>query len=464
MRILPDLKKASKVRGADVQELGLNRKSSFRAEQWMIFGFAAIILIGTVLLALPAASTSGESRGWLDSFFMATSAVCVTGLAVYDPGQNLTMFGEVVLALLIQIGGLGFMTFGVIIAILLGKRIGLRERTMIGVSANAAGSSGLVRLSLGIFVIALIVELTGSVLLTIRWAPEMGWGLAAYYAIFHSISAFNNAGFSLWPDGLSRYVGDPAVNLVITSLIIIGGLGFTVLLDVFRKRSWTALSLHSKIVLVTTAVLIGGGFLTIFLLELFNPLSYETLTWSKRLWASYFQSVAPRTAGFNTLNLADLLTSTQFFIIFLMFIGASSGSTGGGIKTNTFVVLVFAMYSSIRGREHVSIFKRRIPFDTVLRALSVIIISLGVVLTVSFLLTITERDKDFIDLLFETVSAFSTTGLSLGITFDLTDAGKLLLAVTMFVGRLGPLTLAYALAKRKKESKIGYPEEKVLIG
>ncbi|WP_309119195.1 TrkH family potassium uptake protein [Paenibacillus sp.] len=442
----------------------VKRSIEISPQQWMVFGFAAIILLGTILLSLPISSTSGESLGLLDSFFMATSAVCVTGLAVFDPGQHLTMFGEIVLLVLVQLGGLGFMTFGVIIAVLLGKRLGLKERTLIQTSTNSNSIQGLVRLSLSIFFIALIVELAGSVILTLRWAPDMGIGIAAYYAVFHSVSAFNNAGFSLWPDGLNRFVGDPVVNVVITFLFIVGGIGFTVLLDLFRKRRWVTLSLHSKIVLISTGCLLVGGFIVVFLLELLNPTAYEAFTWPERVWAAYFQSVTPRTAGFNTMFPSELMTATQFFIIFLMFIGASSGSTGGGIKTNTFVVLLLAVMSSIRGREQVRIFNRNIAYEIVLRALSVILISLGVVMLVAFVLTITERNQDFIAILFEATSAFSTVGLSLGITFDLSPAGKLLLSVTMFAGRLGPLTLAYALAKRRRESTIGYPEEKVLIG
>jgi trk system potassium uptake protein len=442
----------------------VKRSLEFSPQQWMIFGFFSIIMVGTALLALPVASTSGESMGLLHALFMSTSAVCVTGLSVFDPGQELTMFGEIVLILLVQLGGLGFMTFGVVIAILLGKKIGLRERSVMRISANATTVSGIVRLSLGIFLIALIFEVAGSIILTLHWAPEMGLGLAAYFAVFHSIAAFNNAGFALWPDGLSRFVGDPIVNIVIVALFTIGGLGFIVLMDVYRKRRWARLNLHSKIVLLASSLLLAGGFLLVLLLELLNPMAYESFTWSERIWSAFFQSAAPRSSGFNTINIANMMTSTQFLLIFLMFIGGSSGSTGGGIKVNTFVVLVIAMYSSIRGREHVHIFNRRIAYETVLRALSVILISLGIVMTVAFLLTITETDKDFIALLFEATSAFSTTGLSLGITADLTPVGKFILCVTMFIGRLGPLTLAYALAKTRKESLIGYPEEKVLIG
>ncbi|MCI3923967.1 TrkH family potassium uptake protein [Paenibacillus sp. TRM 82003] len=432
--------------------------------QWMILGFAGIILAGAILLALPISAADGRGVGLLDAFFTATSAVCVTGLVVIDTASSFSMFGEMIIMILIQLGGLGFMTFGVIIAILLGKRLGFKERLLIQESTKAANVQGLVKLSLAIFIIALLFELAGAAVLALRLLGEMSPGLAIYYGIFHSISAFNNAGFALWPDSLARYAGDPTTNITIALLFIAGGIGFTVLLDVYKKRRWRALSLNSKISLLSAAGLLVGGFLVVFGLELLNPTMYQSMSFSERTWIAFFQSAAPRTAGYQTVDLTLLMTATQFFIIFLMFIGASSGSTGGGIKTNTFVVLVLAMYSSIRGRENVHIFERRVAYEIVLRALSVIIISLGTVLLVAFILTITEPNMDFMALLFEATSAFATVGLSLNVTMELSAAGKIVIIATMFVGRLGPLTLAFALAQKRRESSIGYAEEKVLIG
>lgn len=431
--------------------------------QWMIFGFGMIILLGAFLLALPIASVTGESIGITDAMFMATSAVCVTGLASVDPATTFTMFGEIVLILLVQIGGLGFMTFGVIIAMLLGKRLGLKERLIIQESTRSASVQGLVRLSLNIFLIAFLFEVTGAAILTMYWASDFGLGLAAYYGVFHAISAFNNGGFALWPDSLSRHAGDPVVNLVISFLFIAGGIGFTVLMDLYRNRRWSRFSLNTKIVLLASFLLSAGGFAAIFILELLNP-NTTWMSWGDRVWSSYFQAVTPRSGGFNTVDIGAMMTATQFLIIFLMFIGASSGSTGGGIKVNTFIVLVLAMYSTIRGREQVHVFDRRIPTEIILRALAVIIISLGVLLFVSFLLTITEPNQDFIALLFEATSAFATVGLSMNLTPHLSDLGKWVIMGTMFIGRLGPLTLAFALSQKRRESKIGYAEEKVLIG
>ncbi|WP_029192903.1 TrkH family potassium uptake protein [Paenibacillus harenae] len=434
----------------------------------IIMGFGLVILIGTILLALPLASEAGESIGILDAFFTSASAVCVTGLIVVDTPSAFTTFGEIVIMFLIQVGGLGFMTFGVIIAILLGKRIGLKERLLIQQSTNTSSAQGVVRLSLNIFLISVVIEAISALILTFRWMGEYGFMRALYYGVFHSISAFNNAGFALWSDSLMQYVGDPVVNLLIAFLFITGGIGFTVILDVSRKRSWKDLSLHTKLVLSVTAVLIVVGTIMIFALEYNNPATLGDLSTTDKLWASFFQGVVPRTAGFNTLDITSMMAPSLFFIIFLMFIGASSGSTGGGIKTNTFAVLVLSVFSTIRGQSDTQIYQRRIELQFVMRSLSVIIISLGVVLVSAFLLTITERNSmenlDFLTILFEATSAFGTVGLSMGLTYELSPLGKIIIIFTMFIGRLGPLTLAFALAQASYKQSYRYAEEKILIG
>ncbi|GKU79949.1 TrkH family potassium uptake protein [Paenibacillus sp. L3-i20] len=439
-------------------------KPKLNPHQLIALGFAIIILLGGLLLALPVASTTGVTIGLLDAMFTSTSAVCVTGLVVLDTGQDFTVFGQVVIMLLIQIGGMGFMTYGVIIALILGKRIGLKQRVFLQESTKSSSIQGLIKLVMSIVVITLSFQAVGALILWLRWIPDLGLGQAAYYALFHSVSSFNNAGFGLWQDSLVQYVGDPIVNIVISMLFIAGGIGFIVIVDIYKKRRWNKFALHTKIVLIISALLSFGGFLVIFILELFNPAVFGGLSWSEKLWAAYFQSVTTRTAGFNSVDLTGLLTATQFLMVFLMFIGASSGSTGGGIKTNTFMVLLVAMYSNIRGRNQVHIFKRKIGTSIVLNALSVVLISLGLVLVVSFVLSITEGGQDFIDLLFEATSAFGTVGMSLGVTPELSPVGKVIIMFTMFAGRLGPLTLAFALSRRQRDSKIGYPEEKVLIG
>lgn len=432
----------------------------------ILLSFAIPILMGAILLALPVSSATGSSVGWLDALFTSTSAVCVTGLVVVDTGTAYSLFGQIVIMCLIQIGGLGFMTYSVLVAVVLGKKIGLKDRLLIQQSTNALSTQGVVRLSLGIFTAALIIEALGAISLTLRWMGDMDFVTALYYGIFHSISSFNNAGFGLWADSLSRYVGDPLINIVITLLFIFGGLGFTVILDLWKNRSWRSLSLHTKIVLSTSAILCAVGFLVIVGIEWFNPDTFGALTGSEKIWAGYFQGVVTRTAGFNTIDIASMMTASQFFMIFLMFIGASSGSTGGGIKTTTFVVLLLTLISIVKGKRDVQIMRRRIPQSIIMRALAVMVVSVGVVIAATFLLTLSEHSlkKDFMEVLFEVTSAFGTVGLSMGLTAELSPLGKLIIILTMFIGRLGPLTLAFALSQKQSQEKFRYPEEKVLIG
>ncbi|RED89228.1 TrkH family potassium uptake protein [Cohnella phaseoli] len=446
----------------------LSSKSQFHltSSRLILLSFACPIVLGAILLSLPISASSGEGIGWLNALFTSTSAVCVTGLAVVDTGTDFSIFGQTVIMCLIQIGGLGFMTYSVLVAVVLGKRIGLKNRLLIQESTNALSTQGVVRLSLGIFTVALVIEVVGAALLTIRWSEHLGLKNAIYYGIFHSVSSFNNAGFGLWSDSLSRYVGDPLVNIVITLLFIIGGLGFTVVLDIIRNRSWKRLSLHSRIVLAFSGILCLTGFLVIFALESFNSETFGNMSWWERIWAAYFQGVVTRTAGFNTIDIASMMTASQFFMIFLMFIGASSGSTGGGIKTSTFAVLLFTLISIVKGNPDVQIMHRRIPQSIILRSLAVMVISVGVVTVATFLLTLSEHSlrKDFMEVLFEATSAFGTVGLSMGLTPELSPLGKFIVIFTMFIGRLGPLTIAFALSQRVSRQKYRFPEEKVLIG
>ncbi|RJX37008.1 Ktr system potassium transporter B [Paenibacillus pinisoli] len=441
-------------------------KNNISPPQLITIVFFFLICIGTVLLSMPFSSSSGDSVGFLNALFTAVSAVCVNGLVVLDTGSAFSMFGQVVIMLLIQIGGIGFMTLGVMVAILLGKKIGLKQRLIIQHSTQSTSAQGLVKLSLYMVLIVFLFESIATLILTLRWESEMGLGRAAYYALFHSISAFNNAGFALWSDGLSQHVGDPIVNFIIITLFVVGGLGYIVIVDIIRKRSWRKLSLHSKIVILATAILSLLGFLLLFLLESWNSATYGDLTLSERIMASIFQSFTPRSAGFNTVDIASMLSVSQFLLIILMFIGAASGGTGGGIKINTVVVLLLATFNTFRGGGQIHAFERKISQDTVMRALAVVISSLTCVLFVTFLLTITEDmlEDHFLQVLFEATSAFSTTGLSMGLTADLSPVGKVIIAITMFIGRLGPLTLAFALSQKKQTSKIGYPEDHILIG
>ncbi|PAF32819.1 Ktr system potassium transporter B [Paenibacillus sp. 7516] len=441
-------------------------KNNMSPPQLIMIIFFALIWVGAILLALPLSASDGKSIGLLDALFTATSAICVNGLVVVDTGSVFSTFGQVIIMILIQVGGLGFMTLGVMVAIILGKRIGLKQRLLIQQATNSTSAQGLVKLSLYIVLIAFAFEALATLVLTVRWQGDLGWGQALYYALFHSVSAFNNAGFSLWSDSLSPFVGDPVVNLTIITLFISGGLGYIVVVDLFRKRSWKKLSLHSKIVIIGSSSLYLIGFIIIFLLENWNPSTFADLSYSERVWAALFQGTAPRSSGFNTIDIGSMLATSQFFIIILMFIGASSGGTGGGIKINTFVVLVLATIQTFRGGGQIHAFERKIAEETVMRALAVVMSSLAFVLGISILLSISEGilEKHFLDVLFEATSAFSTTGLSMGLTSELSIPGKIIVIFTMFAGRLGPLTLAFALAQKKRTSKIGYAEDHVLIG
>lgn len=306
------------------------------------------------------------------------------------------------------------------------------------------------------------MELSATVLLSLRWVPEYGLGKGIYVSLFHSISAFNNAGFSLWSDSLSRYVGDPIVNLVITFLFITGGLGFTVIADLKINRSFRKLSLHTKLMLVGTLVINICALFVILFLEYGNPGTLGNLTFGEKLWGAYFQAVTPRTAGFNTIEIGQMTSASLFFTMLLMFIGAGSASTGSGIKVTTFIVMILATFAFLRGNEEPVIFKRTIKQHTILKALTVIVMSILFIFLTIFILSISEN-LPFVALIFEAFSAFGTVGLSMGITDQLSIVGKQVIIVLMFIGRIGPLTLAFSLSKMKK-SNIRYPGDDVFTG
>lgn len=432
----------------------------------LVLGFGTIILLGTLLLSLPASTVNGKGLPFLDALFTATSATCVTGLVVVDTGDTFTRFGEMVILSMIQIGGLGFMSFATLLAFILGKRIMLKERLVIQESLNNTTVEGVVRLVKRIFIFTAVIEVAGGILLSLRFSQEMAAGKAIYFGFFHAVSNFNNAGFDLMGGfkGLTEYAEDPIVNLTMVSLISLGGIGFIVMNELFEYRSTKRISLHAKIVLAISAILVFVGALLIFLLEFNNPATLKPMSVTGKIFGAFYQAVTPRTAGSNTLNIPDLKQSTLFLIIFLMFVGASPGSTGGGIKTTTFAVMIGAVKSQIRGQEDVTFFGRRIDSAIISKSLSVTMIALFLVVLITMVLTITEPGKDFLMIFFETVSAFSTVGLSMGLTPDLSSYGKVLILITMFAGRVGPLTLAYAFAKKRKENHYRYPAGKVMIG
>lgn len=430
----------------------------------LLFFFA--IVAGTALLMLPISARDGYSVSFVDALFTATSAVSSTGLTALNTAEVFSRFGQVMIMILVQIGGLGFMTLGVLIALLLGKKIGMRGRLFIQESTQSVSGRGVVRLAIYIFLIALLFEAAATVILSVRFSLDMPVGEAFYHGLFHAVTAFNNAGFTLFDDNLISYRDDPFVTYTILTLIVAGGLGFIVMVELFQKRKWKLFTLHTKIVLIGSVVLIAFGTIVLFLIELMNGNPVSATSMLGNLEAALFQSVTSRSAGYNTVDVGGLLTSSQFIIIILMFIGAASGSTGGGVKVNTFFVVVLAAITTFRGGGPIQFLRRTVPVDTVMRALAVVLSAIVAVVILTITLSITEGllMDGFLDVLFEAVSALSTAGLTTGLTPELTDPGKIVVSVAMLLGRLGPLTLAYALARKMQTTKINYPEEKMLIG
>ncbi|GAB6099168.1 TrkH family potassium uptake protein [Halanaerocella petrolearia] len=429
----------------------------------MVLGYLILIILGTILLSLPWATVSGQGLNLIDSLFTATSATAVTGLIVVNTAHDLSLFGQLVVLFLIQIGGLGLMTSSTLVVLLLGREITFRERIIVKEEINHFNLAGLIKIVKYIIGLTLGVEFIGAVLLFLRFNSLFSTGKAVYFSIFHAISAFCNAGFDLFGNSLEDFVTDPYINLVITTLFIVGGIGFAVIADLYHKREFTSLSLNTKIVLLITIVLILVGVCGIFLLEFSNPKTLGNLSLSNKLLAAYFQGVTPRTAGFNTVPLGNLTSGGLFLVIMLMIIGASPGSTGGGLKTTTIGVLLLTAYSLVKGKKRPQLFGRTIPQHIIYKALAVTIVGILFVILVTLGLTITE-EFSFIKIFFETVSAFGTVGLSTGITSALSSVGKLMVVLLMFTGRVGPLTLAVALGEKIESDKIKYPTEEILIG
>ncbi|MEK4144523.1 MULTISPECIES: TrkH family potassium uptake protein [Paenibacillus] len=433
--------------------------------QILVLGFASIILIGALLLMLPISSTSGNSVKFIDALFTSTSATCVTGLVVLDTGTSFTIFGKTVIMILIQIGGLGFMTMATLFSLVLKRKISLRDRLILQEAMNQGSMEGIVRLIRRVLIYSLVIEGCAALLLSIRWAFDMPLGKAIYYGIFHAVSMFNNAGFDIFGDfrSLTDYVYDPLVNIIVMFLIVSGGIGFIVMSDLVEFRVTRRLSLHSKVVLSTSTGLILIGALVIFIFEFTNTRTLGSLNFGGKILSAFFQSVSPRTAGANTVDIAGLRQATQFFIVILMFIGASPGSTGGGIKTTTFTMMIGAVIAMLRGREDVVLFRYRLAQERIYKALTITLLALLLIASVSMILSTTE-DSNFLAILFETTSAFATVGLTMGLTPELSAIGKILLCLTMFAGRLGPLTLAYALGPKQGKPLYKYPEGKIIIG
>ncbi|MBI3966834.1 MAG: Trk family potassium uptake protein [Chloroflexi bacterium] len=424
-----------------------------------------MILVGAILLTLPVSSTTGEFTPLLDALFTATSAVCVTGLVVLDTGTYWSSFGQFVILLLIQAGGLGFMTSSTLLLLIFGQRVSLGQRLVIREALGTTGLAGLEGLIRQIVLFTLLTESVGAAVLFVRFSLEFSTGTSLWLAVFHSVSAFNNAGFDLLGEyrSLTLYREDALVLLTIAGLFIIGGVGYTFLVDVTQQRSFWRLSLDSKLVLTTTVILLTLGTVIIYGFEARNPETLGQLGASTQLLNAFFHSATPRTAGFNSLDVSKLTENALMFTIVLMFIGAASASTAGGIKVTTFSVLLAAIISTIRGRPQAEAFGREVAHELIYRALTVVLLAVALVMAVAMLLVTTESTT-FMKALFESVSAFGTVGLSTGITPELSAVGKLVVSVTMFAGRLGPLTLALAFAQAQRPARHRYASEAIKIG
>ena len=440
------------------------------AESILALGFLAVILLGTVLLTLPAASRSGKGIGLFDSLFTATSAVCVTGLVAVDTGTTFSVFGQIVLLVLIQVGGLGFMVFATMIMVALGRKISIRGRMLIRESMNGASLSDLGRLTWLYLLLSIAIETVGTVFLSIRLVPLLGWKHGIWMALFHAVSAFCNAGFDLFGNyaSLTAFSGDPLVLLTVAVLIILGGLGFAVILETLRNRQgFRSLTLHTRIVLLTTLGLVLTGTVFYWLAERSNAETLAGFGEGEKILNAFFQSVTMRTAGFNSFDLSRFRDGSKLFSSVLMMIGASPASTGGGIKTTTFAALVLLMLSVVRGENEVNVARRRLSADIARRALAVAVLFLTTLVTGTLIISFIENGRfPLADILFEASSAMGTVGVSAIGTPNLHPASRAVLLPMMFLGRVGPLTLAFAVAKRQGRIKTlsKHPEERIMIG
>lgn len=443
----------------------VNRWVKVNEIQILVIGFLILIFIGATLLAMPISSQDGHYTNFIDCVFISTSASCVTGLVTLDTGTHWNYFGQFVILCLIQIGGLGFMSMATLIALLMGRRITLKERLVIQQSLNSFSIQGLVKMSKYLLIFTFLVETAGAALLATQFVPQYGYVKGIYFGIFHSVSAFCNAGIDLIGNfrSLTPYAENPVIILTIGALIVTGGLGFFVWQDIYNFKTRKRLSLHTRLVIVTTLILIFGGAVLMFIFEMYNTKTIANMSLKGKLLSSLFASITPRTAGFNSISTSDMTEGGKFLTIVLMFIGGSPGSTAGGIKTTTTALLVITVVSIVRGREDAEVYGRRIGKELVYRALVIATLGMNIVLIAVVLLCITERASlDYI--IYEVVSAFGTVGLTLGLTPQLSSVGKILISIIMYCGRLGPLTVALSLAQKSMPSSIKYPEDKILIG
>jgi trk system potassium uptake protein len=436
-------------------------------------GFIAVILAGTALLMMPFATNSGQWNNPIVALFTATSAVCVTGHVVVDTATYFSGLGQFVIMLLVQIGGLGYMTVTTFLLLLLGRRFGLKDKIAIQQALDRRSLQGSNQILKSIVATTMIFELTGAFLLLLEFVPRVGWPKGLWFAIFHSVSAWNNAGFALFSDNLVSYQGSLLLNMVITGLIIFGGIGYEVILELYlmlRERITnssirTVRSLNFRVAISTTIFLLLGGTISIWLIEMHNGQTIGTLGTGQQLLAAWFQAVTSRTAGFNTIDISKMTTAGLFITIALMLIGGCPGGTAGGIKTTTARILASSTYAVLQGKESVVLYRRQVPNGLILKAVGVTFGSMMTVVVAVIIISLVEPPKlNFIQILFEVVSGFGTVGLSMGITADLTAVSKLVLVATMYIGRVGVLLLIAALLGDPKATAINYPEESLLVG
>lgn len=435
-------------------------------------GFLTLITAGAILLVMPFSTSDGTWSDPVTALFTSTSAVCVTGLSVVDVGKYYSFWGQVCLVALVQVGGLGYMTATTFLLLLLGRKFGLKDKVALQQSLDKSGLAGVVQLVKSILATTVLFELTGVFLLLLVFVPKLGFYEGLWSSVFHSINAFNNAGFSLYSDSLMGYVDSPLVNFVITILIIFGGIGYQVIMEMYlwtrdrlsKSHACIIFPLNFKVVTSTTIALLIFGTLAFLLLEFNNPATFGSLNFGQKVMAAWFQSVTPRTAGFNTIDIGKMTQPALFLTVLLMFIGASPGSTGGGIKTTTFRLLFSCTEAVLEGKEEVQCYQRQIPQALILKTVGVVFGSLVVVMTATILIELANPELEFMPALFEAVSAFATVGLSTGITAKLSLFSKLVVIVTMYIGRVGVLLLMGAILGDPKPCNFKFPEENLLVG
>lgn len=433
----------------------------------ILLSFAIMMFLGALLLCLPLAQISGKSGNFLENLFTATSALCVTGLVVNDISITYTIFGKIVILILIQLGGLGVLTVSSMVILSISRKMGYYTKKIVSEDINYNILTEIPRYLKNVSIVVFGIEFVGAVLLFFEFSKKLPFIQAVGYSIFHSVSAFCNAGFALFSNNMENYTGNILINFVITSLIILGGLGFAAILDVYNviKKTRRKLSTSTHLAMAMTIFLICFGAIMTFILEYSNKGTIGNLSLHDKLLSSYFQSVTLRTAGFQTIDLATLTTPTIIIYLFLMFIGASPGSTGGGLKTTTLGILLLGVMNAITGKEDIEYRRRRLSWQTFNKACAILMLSLFYLFVMIIIMSIFDSSKGFLPLLFELISAFGTVGLSMGVTAKLSIISKLIIILTMYIGRVGPLTIMYALSKKKcREGKYKYPEETILIG